>query len=73
VVAALLGGHIRLPMATTPSWHFYEMSTSETISGLQSQAVRFRACPSARWGVDWFDTVKGNALIQCRLTRTRWS
>ncbi len=51
---------------------FYEMSTSETISGLQPQApVRFRGVPVGkveRIGFD--DKVKGNVLVRVSIDRT---
>jgi phospholipid/cholesterol/gamma-HCH transport system substrate-binding protein len=50
----------------------YEMSTSETISGLQPQAaVRFRGVPVGKVEVIGFDTKqKGNVLIQVSIDRS---
>ena len=49
----------------------YEMSTSETVSGLQPQAVvRFRGVPVGKVEVIGFDTkVKGNVLIRISIDR----
>lgn len=50
----------------------YEMSTSETISGLQPQAaVRFRGVPVGKVELIGFDTKqKGNVLIQVSIDRS---
>ncbi|MCJ7798328.1 MAG: MlaD family protein [Polaromonas sp.] len=50
----------------------YEMSTSETISGLQPQAaVRFRGVPVGKVELIGFDTrQKGNVLIQVSIDRS---
>ena len=51
---------------------FYEMSTSETISGLQPQApVRFRGVPIGKVERIGFDEkVKGNVLVRVSIDRT---
>ena len=51
---------------------FYEMSTSETISGLQPQApVRFRGVPVGKVELIGFDEkVKGNVLVRVSIDRT---
>lgn len=66
VVTALLGGLAIWLMRDNTERHFYEMSTSETISGLQPQAaVRFRGVPIGKVEVIGFDTkVQGNVLIR---------
>jgi phospholipid/cholesterol/gamma-HCH transport system substrate-binding protein len=66
VVAALLGGLAIWLMRDNTERHFYEMSTSETISGLQPQAaVRFRGVPIGKVELIGFDAkVKGNVLIR---------
>ncbi|MBC7548333.1 MAG: MCE family protein [Polaromonas sp.] len=66
VVTALLGVLAVWLMRDNTERHFYEMSTSETISGLQPQAaVRFRGVPIGKVEVIGFDTkVKGNVLIR---------
>ncbi|MCZ8254581.1 MAG: MlaD family protein, partial [Polaromonas sp.] len=50
----------------------YDMSTSETVSGLQPQAtVRFRGVPVGKVELIGFDTkVKGNVLIRISIDRT---
>jgi phospholipid/cholesterol/gamma-HCH transport system substrate-binding protein len=50
---------------------FYDMSTSETVSGLQPQAaVRFRGVPVGKIELIGFDTkVKGNVLIRVSIDR----
>ncbi len=66
VVTALLGGLAIWLMRDNTERHFYEMSTSETISGLQPQAaVRFRGVPIGKVELIGFDAkVKGNVLIR---------
>ena len=66
VVTALLGVLAIWLMRDNTERHFYEMSTAETISGLQPQAaVRFRGVPIGKVEVIGFDTkVKGNVLIR---------
>ncbi len=66
VVTALLGVLALWLMRDSTERHLYEMSTSETISGLQPQAaVRFRGVPIGKVEVIGFDTkVKGNVLIR---------
>lgn len=66
VVTALLGVLAIWLMRDNTERHLYEMSTSETISGLQPQAaVRFRGVPIGKVEVIGFDTkVKGNVLIR---------
>lgn len=66
VVTALLGVLAIWLMRDNTERHLYEMSTSETISGLQPQAaVRFRGVPVGKVEVIGFDTkVKGNVLIR---------
>lgn len=51
---------------------FYEMSTSETVSGLQPQApVRFRGVPVGKIEGIGFDTkIKGNVLIRVSIDRS---
>lgn len=51
--------------------HLYEMSTSETISGLQPQAaVRFRGVPVGKVeSIGFDDKVKGNVLILISIDR----
>ena len=50
----------------------YEMSTSETISGLQPQApVRFRGVPVGKVELIGFDEkVKGNVLVRVSIDRS---
>ena len=66
VVTALLGALAVWLMRDNTERHLYEMSTSETISGLQPQAaVRFRGVPIGKVEAIGFDTkVKGNVLIR---------
>jgi phospholipid/cholesterol/gamma-HCH transport system substrate-binding protein len=66
VVTALLGVLAIWLMRDNTERHLYEMSTAETISGLQPQAaVRFRGVPIGKVEVIGFDTkVKGNVLIR---------
>ena len=66
VVTALLGVLAIWLMRDNTERHRYEMSTSETISGLQPQAVvRFRGVPIGKVEVIGFDAkVKGNVLIR---------
>ena len=66
VVTALLGALAVWLMRDNIERHLYEMSTSETISGLQPQAaVRFRGVPIGKVEAIGFDTkVKGNVLIR---------
>ena len=66
VVTALLGVLAVWLMRDNTERHLYEMSTSETISGLQPQAaVRFRGVPIGKVEAIGFDTkVKGNVLIR---------
>ena len=66
VVTALLGVLAIWLMRDNTERHLYEMSTSETISGLQPQAVvRFRGVPIGKVEVIGFDAkVKGNVLIR---------
>ena len=65
VVTALLGVLAVWLMRDNTERHLYEMSTSETISGLQPQAaVRFRGVPIGKVEAIGFDTkIKGNVLI----------
>ncbi len=66
VVTALLGVLAIWLMRDNTERHLYEMSTSETISGLQPQAaVRFRGVPIGKVEAIGFDSkVKGNVLIR---------
>ena len=66
VVTALLGVLAIWLMRDNTERHLYEMSTSETISGLQPQAaVRFRGVPIGKVEAIGFDNkVKGNVLIR---------
>ena len=66
VITALLGVLAIWLMRDNTERHLYEMSTSETISGLQPQAaVRFRGVPIGKVEAIGFDTkVKGNVLIR---------
>ena len=66
VVTALLGALAVWLMRDNTERHLYEMSTSETISGLQPQAaVRFRGVPIGKVEAIGFDTkIKGNVLIR---------
>ena len=66
VVTALLGVLAVWLMRDNTERHLYEMSTSETISGLQPQAaVRFRGVPIGKVEAIGFDTkIKGNVLIR---------
>ena len=52
--------------------NFYEMTTSETVSGLQPQAVvRFRGVPVGKVELIGFDTkIKGNVLIRISIDRS---
>ena len=71
VVAALLAVLAVWLTRDRTQRNFYEMSTSETVSGLQPQAaVRFRGVPVGkveRIGFD--DKVKGNVLIRVSIDR----
>ena len=66
VVTALLAVLAVWLMRDKTERHLYEMSTAETISGLQPQAaVRFRGVPIGKVEAIGFDTkVKGNVLIR---------
>jgi phospholipid/cholesterol/gamma-HCH transport system substrate-binding protein len=73
LVATLLLGLLGIWLTRdTTQRDFYEMSTSETISGLQPQAaVRFRGVPIGKVEMIGFDTkVKGNVLIRVSIDRT---
>lgn len=71
VVSALLGLLAVWLLRDTSQRDMYEMSTSETVSGLQPQAVvRFRGVPVGKVEVIGFDTkVKGNVLIRISIDR----
>jgi phospholipid/cholesterol/gamma-HCH transport system substrate-binding protein len=72
VVSALLGLLAVWLMRDTSQRDMYEMSTSETVSGLQPQAVvRFRGVPVGKVELIGFDTkVKGNVLIRISIDRS---
>ena len=71
VVSALLGLLAVWLMRDTSQRDMYEMSTSETVSGLQPQAVvRFRGVPVGKVELIGFDTkIKGNVLIRISIDR----
>ena len=71
VVSALLALLAVWLMRDTTQRDMYEMSTSETVSGLQPQAVvRFRGVPVGKVELIGFDTkVKGNVLIRISIDR----
>jgi phospholipid/cholesterol/gamma-HCH transport system substrate-binding protein len=71
VVSALLVLLTVWLLRDTAQRNMYEMSTSETISGLQPQAVvRFRGVPVGKVELIGFDTkVKGNVLIRISIDR----
>ena len=70
-VSALLALLAVWLMRDTTQRDMYEMSTSETVSGLQPQAVvRFRGVPVGKVELIGFDTkVKGNVLIRISIDR----
>ena len=71
VVTLLLGVLAVWLMRDNTERDFYEMSTAETISGLQPQAaVRFRGVPVGKVEVIGFDEkTKGNVLIKVSIDR----
>ena len=71
VVSALLALLAVWLLRDTTQRDMYEMSTSETVSGLQPQAVvRFRGVPVGKVELIGFDTkVKGNVLIRISIDR----
>lgn len=71
VVSALLALLAVWLMRDTSQRDMYEMSTSETVSGLQPQAVvRFRGVPVGKVELIGFDTkTKGNVLIRISVDR----
>ena len=71
VVAAMLGVLAMWLMRDTSQHDLYEMTTSETVSGLQPQAaVRFRGVPVGKAELIGFDSlVKGNVLIRVSIDR----
>ena len=71
VVSALLALLAVWLLRDTSQRDMYEMSTSETVSGLQPQAVvRFRGVPVGKVELIGFDTkVKGNVLIRISVDR----
>ncbi len=71
VVSALLAVLAVWLMRDTTQRDMYEMSTSETVSGLQPQAVvRFRGVPVGKVELIGFDSkVKGNVLIRISIDR----
>ena len=71
VVTALLALLSIWLMRDTTERDMYEMSTSETISGLQPQAgVNFRGVPVGKVELIGFDTkIKGNVLIRISIDR----
>ena len=71
VVAALLALLSVWLMRDNTQRDMYEMSTAETVSGLQPQAVvRFRGVPVGKVELIGFDTkVKGNVLIRISIDR----
>lgn len=72
VVTLLLGAMALWLTRDTTERDIYEMSTSETISGLQPQAaVRFRGVPVGKVEEIGFDTqTKGNVLIRVSVDRS---
>ena len=72
VVSALLGLLAVWLMRDTSQRDMYEMSTSETVSGLQPQAVvRFRGVPVGKVELIGFDSkIKGNVLIRISVDRS---
>ena len=72
VVTALLAVLAVWLMRDNTQRDFYEMSTAETISGLQPQAaVRFRGVPVGKVEMIGFDEkIKGNVLIRVSIDRT---
>lgn len=70
-VSALLALLAVWLLRDTSQRDMYEMSTSETVSGLQPQAVvRFRGVPVGKVELIGFDTkVKGNVLIRISVDR----
>ncbi|MES2941748.1 MAG: MlaD family protein [Pseudomonadota bacterium] len=72
VVTALLAVLAIWLMRDNTQRDFYEMSTTETISGLQPQAaVRFRGVPVGKVEVIGFDEkIKGNVLIRVSIDRS---
>ena len=71
VVSALLALLAVWLLRDTSQRDMYEMSTSETVSGLQPQAaVRFRGVPVGKVELIGFDTkIKGNVLIRISIDR----
>ena len=71
VVSALLALLAVWLLRDTSQRDMYEMSTSETVSGLQPQAVvRFRGVPVGKVELIGFDAkVKGNVLIRISIDR----
>ena len=71
VVAALLGLLAVWLMRDNTQRDLYEMTTAETVSGLQPQAaVRFRGVPVGKVELIGFDSiVKGNVLIRVSIDR----
>ena len=71
VVSALLAILAVWLLRDTTQRDMYEMSTSETVSGLQPQAVvRFRGVPVGKVELIGFDTkTKGNVLIRISIDR----
>ena len=71
VVSALLALLAVWLLRDTSQRDMYEMSTSETVSGLQPQAaVRFRGVPVGKVELIGFDSkVKGNVLIRISIDR----
>ena len=71
VVTALLALLAVWLLRDTSQRDLYEMSTDETISGLQPQAaVRFRGVPVGKVEVIGFDAkVKGNVLLRVSIDR----
>ena len=72
VVSALLGLLAVWLLRDTSQRDMYEMSTSETVSGLQPQAVvRFRGVPVGKVELIGFDSkIKGNVLIRISVDRS---
>ena len=71
VVSALLAVLAVWLMRDKTERNMYEMTTSETVSGLQPQAVvRFRGVPVGKVELIGFDTkIKGNVLIRISIDR----
>ena len=71
VVSALLAVLAVWLLRDTAQRDMYEMSTSETVSGLQPQAVvRYRGVPVGKVELIGFDTkIKGNVLIRISIDR----